>query len=59
MVMTIGHYPEPSKTKILLPPTERAGTRFFRPVLASGFNRGVRKFLKGKKDIPKKQDAFF
>jgi len=57
--MTIGHYPEPSKTKILLPPTERAGTRFFRPVLASGFNRGVRRFLKGKKDIPKKQDAFF
>ena len=49
MVMTIGHYPEPSKTKILRPPTARAGTQLFQPNLDSGFHRNVGRFLEGRK----------
>ena len=52
ILITIGHYPEPSKTKILLPPTAKAGTQFFQPDLDSGFHRNVERFLEGRKGHP-------
>jgi len=54
MVTTIGNYPEPGKTKILLPPTAKAGTQFFPPVLAFAFYRSVGRFLGDSKGHLKK-----